>query len=91
LLSQAGDYATFKFQPHLLRHPPREARTLSLTIEAQASQESASEAENVGNARAAGEKRCKGDIIVCPECGGTMRRIGHFSPMKPKPFRCDTS
>jgi len=59
-------------------------------IEAQASQESAGEAGGVGNGRPA-EESCKGDIIVCPECGGTMRRIGHLSPMKPSPFRCDTS
>jgi hypothetical protein len=58
-------------------------------IEAQASQESAP--EGVGNLKAAGETSCKGDIIVCPECGGTMRRIGHLSPMKPGPFWCDTS
>jgi Putative transposase/Transposase zinc-binding domain len=59
-------------------------------IEARASQESAGEAGGVGNARPA-EESCKGTIIVCPQCGGTMRRIGHLSPMKPRPFRCDTS
>jgi Putative transposase/Transposase zinc-binding domain len=59
-------------------------------IEAQASQQRAGEAGGVGNARPA-EESGKGDIIVCPECGGPMRRIGHLSPMKLRPFWCDTS
>jgi Putative transposase/Transposase zinc-binding domain len=60
-------------------------------IKAQASQKNAGEANGVSNARPAAEGSCKGDIIVCPECGGTMRCIGLLSAMKPRPFRCDTS
>jgi hypothetical protein len=41
--------------------------------------------------RSAAEPSCKSDLIPCPACGGAMRRIGHLPPMKPRPFRCDTS
>jgi hypothetical protein len=27
----------------------------------------------------------------CPDCGGSMRRIGVVPPARPRPFRCDTS
>jgi Putative transposase len=59
-------------------------------LEAQVLREGVGETGD-GKARSAAEGSCKGDIIVCPECGGTMRRIGHLSPIKPRPFRCDTS
>ena len=32
-----------------------------------------------------------GAAILCPDCGGLMRRIGAVPPFRPRPFRCDTS
>ena len=29
--------------------------------------------------------------ILCPDCGGLMRRIGAAPPFRPHPFQCDTS
>jgi hypothetical protein len=29
--------------------------------------------------------------ILCPDCGGLMRRIRAVPPFRPRPFRCDTS
>jgi hypothetical protein len=61
-------------------------------LEAQASHEAAAdEAADRDPARSAAEQSCKSNIIVCPECGGAMRRIDCLAPIKPKPFRCDTS
>jgi hypothetical protein len=61
-------------------------------IGARAPREGAAEqVDGLGATGSAAGQSCKRDIIVCPACGGTMRRIGHLSPMKPGPFRCDTS
>ena len=41
-----------------------------------------------------GAQKSASDIdaaIVCPNCGGLMRRIAAVPPFRPRPFRCDTS
>ena len=58
-------------------------------LEAQAPPQDNGEPGGGGKVRPAAEQQR--DIIVCPECGGAMRRIGCLAPIKPKPFRCDTS
>jgi hypothetical protein len=37
------------------------------------------------------EPALKRDAIVCPDCGGLIRRTGRVPPVRPNPFRCDTS
>jgi len=44
-------------------------------------------AEPAFQARPAGDR----SSIACPDCGGAMRRLATLSPIKPPPFRCDTS
>jgi hypothetical protein len=43
------------------------------------------------DAAAGSQSGCRKDIPACPACGGAMRRIGDFPPMRPRPFWCDTS
>jgi len=73
-------------------HRARRIELCRALIEAQTFRErTAEQADDLGATRSAAGQSCKRDILVCPACGGTMRRIGHLPPMKPRPFRCDTS
>jgi hypothetical protein len=40
---------------------------------------------------AASTKTAERGFIACPDCGGVMRRRERLPPIKPPPFRCDTS